>query len=781
MPFLPARFAGIILAFAPLFVHRSWRHAQALLIGAILCPGRRTVASVPRITGRGRERRFVNAHRVLNRAAWSPRAGGRILLRLLVDAFVPRGPIVLGLDDTIERRWGRRIRARGISRDPVRSSASHFVKTSGLRWMSLMLLADIPWAARVWALPFLTALVPSERACRDQGRQHKTLLDVGRQLALHARRWLPGRDLVLLGDSSFSALAFLDAVHRSGLTTITRLRLDAALYDPAPPRLPGTVGRPRKKGTRQPRLSERLADPDTVWERIRVPGWYGTGSRTIAIASATAVWHHGGLPVVPLRWVLIRDPLGIFEPQALLCTDLDQDPIQSVSWFVRRWQVEVTFPRGTCPSRHRDPAPVVGQGHRSYHALPARPVLDRHTAGRQASSPGTAQACQSSLVPQTAAHLLGRPGRRAPRPLARAAFCSLASAPRSHKIQTDPARGLGLRPLQRRLNGQSQAEAAQIDFAPVAFRAYAAEDVRVLIRRPGDGAFLPLVGGYAVSLLTKPPSFVRVTLARPAVTGDVLRIEGARLPSRTSDVTLAGVIRAASLEAELDRIAVTQQEHRRDLDDISEVAGRTLALLTQLHKLIERGDAISLPSTLDFLAALKASADGIAGAPRLSVDLPPDPIAAVAMTIPPSEDSRAWQVWTYARSAAPSTPFGNLVAAALGLSASDVNALAAYALVVQTETATVGIAPLDLMSAVADIAAGKPGTPRLSIVLPVDPIATVASAVDPLWDAPSRRIWQFARSTSIGSPFSNLVRDSLGLSTGDMLIISVYMSGAKRD
>jgi hypothetical protein len=149
MPDLPARFAGIILAFAPLFVHRSWCHARILLLGAILAPGRRTVASLLRIMGRAHERRFVNFHRVLNRAAWSPHAGARILLRHLIMAFAPRGPVVLGLDDTIERRWGKRITARGIYRDPVRSSASHFVKTSGLRWLGLMLLAPIPWAGRV--------------------------------------------------------------------------------------------------------------------------------------------------------------------------------------------------------------------------------------------------------------------------------------------------------------------------------------------------------------------------------------------------------------------------------------------------------------------------------------------------------------------------------------------------------------------------------------------------------------------------------------------------------
>src|ERR687886_777595 len=194
MPHLPARFAGVILAFAPLFVHRTWRHARVLLIGAILAPGRRTVASVLRITGRSRERRFVNYYRVLSRAAWDPRAGARILLGLLIGAFVPSGPVIMAIDDTIERRWGRRIRARGIYRDPVRSSDAHFVKTSGLRWMSLMLLAPVPWAGRVWALPFLTALVPSERACREQGRRHKTLLCTIRlRPACRARSVVPAR------------------------------------------------------------------------------------------------------------------------------------------------------------------------------------------------------------------------------------------------------------------------------------------------------------------------------------------------------------------------------------------------------------------------------------------------------------------------------------------------------------------------------------------------------------------------------------------------------------
>ena len=144
MPRLPSRFAAVILTFAPLFSQRSWRQAEVLLVGAILAPGTRTVGSLLRISGLARERHFVNYHRVLNRAAWSSRAASRVLLGLLIDAFAPTGPVVLGIDDTIERRRGKRIAAKGIYRDPVRSSHGHFVKATGLRWVSVMLLVPIP-------------------------------------------------------------------------------------------------------------------------------------------------------------------------------------------------------------------------------------------------------------------------------------------------------------------------------------------------------------------------------------------------------------------------------------------------------------------------------------------------------------------------------------------------------------------------------------------------------------------------------------------------------------
>ena len=146
----------------------------------MLAPGKRTVTSCLRSLGLSRERHFVNYHRVLNRARWSGLEASRILLRLLVTRFASAGPMVLGMDDTIERRRGKRIQAKGIYRDPVRRSHSPFVKASGLRWVSLMLLAPVPWAARPWALPFLTCLAPSERYAQKRRKRHKPVLDWSR-------------------------------------------------------------------------------------------------------------------------------------------------------------------------------------------------------------------------------------------------------------------------------------------------------------------------------------------------------------------------------------------------------------------------------------------------------------------------------------------------------------------------------------------------------------------------------------------------------------------------
>jgi len=288
---LPDEYNTLFIQLRPCFSKRVWKLAIVLLIGAILAPGKRTVTAVLRIMGLSTELHFQNYHRVLNRAVWSNLMLSLVLLRLLLNTFLPIGPVVIGIDETIERRRGEKIRAKGIYRDPVRSSKSHFVKASGLRWISMMLLVKVPWAKRIWGLPFLTVLAPSERYYEGCPRQHKKLTDWARQMGMQVRRWLPNRKLILVADSSYAALELLHSLLSlpKPVYMVTQLRLDAALYEPTYQPRPRPIGRPRKKGKRLPKLNQILINEQTVWETMRVDNWYGQGPTQVEITSSVSI------------------------------------------------------------------------------------------------------------------------------------------------------------------------------------------------------------------------------------------------------------------------------------------------------------------------------------------------------------------------------------------------------------------------------------------------------------------------------------------------------------
>lgn len=187
----------IISPFACLVTKPTWRKLRVVLMGAILSPNKRPVTAALRVRGLAHQNDFAKYHQVLNRAGWSAFKASQILRTLRLKSFDQGGPLVLGIGETLERRWGKKIKAKGSDRDAVRSGHSHFVKGSGLRGISLMGLSPVPWAKRVWALPVLTALAPSERYCQEQGIRHKKLTDWVRQLLVLLRRWLPERDIVV--------------------------------------------------------------------------------------------------------------------------------------------------------------------------------------------------------------------------------------------------------------------------------------------------------------------------------------------------------------------------------------------------------------------------------------------------------------------------------------------------------------------------------------------------------------------------------------------------------
>ena len=342
MPTFPREFQTVILPYARLFSRRVYTHVQLLLLGAILAPGKRTVTAVLRIVGLGRQPAWHKYHRVLSRVKWSARAASRLLLGQLVSTFLPAGPLVFGLDETLERRWGPRIAARGIYRDAVRSSGAHLVKCSGLRWLCVCLLTPLPWAARVWALPVLTVLAPSAGWATAQGRRHKKVTDWARQAVLQLARWLPGRRLICLGDSGYAVLDLLAAAP-AGVSWLTRLRLDAALYAPAPPRRVGQRGRPCVKGARLPGLAQLAADAATAWQPLLLPADARGQVRSVDVATGTAVWYSAGT-AVPIRWVLVRPAGEAAGPlTALLSTDLTMEAAAIVTTYAQRWALEVTF------------------------------------------------------------------------------------------------------------------------------------------------------------------------------------------------------------------------------------------------------------------------------------------------------------------------------------------------------------------------------------------------------------------------------------------------------
>jgi hypothetical protein len=344
MPPLPEAIIRILAPFAPLFSRRVWPHAQSLLLGAILTPGARTVTAALRVMGLAMEHRFTNYHRVLNRATWSALQASRMLLGLLVARLVPPGvPIVLGADDTVERRRGRQITAKGCYRDAVRSTKKHVIRCFGLKWVVMMLLVPVPWARRVWALPFLTVLCqPAEQG---QTRRHKTSMDWVRQMMPQVRRWLPGRPLVLVVDGGFAAVSLALACVKSQVAMVSRLRWDAALYHRPAPRPPGKRGPQPLKGKRQRRLQAWAERTDTPWETVEVD-WYGGRRKKLWVFSHTALWHTRGLPPVNIRFVLVGDPEGKLRMEAFFCTDLQATPVQILEWVVMRWSVEVTFEEG---------------------------------------------------------------------------------------------------------------------------------------------------------------------------------------------------------------------------------------------------------------------------------------------------------------------------------------------------------------------------------------------------------------------------------------------------
>lgn len=340
---LPETIILVLANFEPCFTQPTYHKAVLLLVGTILARGRRTVATALRLTGHMHDPSFSRFHHVLNRARWVPLALSHRLLLVLVATFVPPDACIeIVVDETLERRWGPMITKRSHYRDPLLSSKGRSVSTSGLRWVCFALVVHVPWTRRHWALPFLAVCVTPVQLDAQRHHRHRGVPEITQLMLRRIRSWLPERKLKVIGDGAYSSIELGLLAQDEHITLITPLRLDANLFAPAPPRQPGQKGAPRVKGEALPKLETLLAAPKTVWKRVALP-WYDGRLRELDYCSGTALWYHSGKRPLPLRWVLTRDPSGLYEPKAYRCTDLEQEPASIIEDYTKRWPLEVTI------------------------------------------------------------------------------------------------------------------------------------------------------------------------------------------------------------------------------------------------------------------------------------------------------------------------------------------------------------------------------------------------------------------------------------------------------
>jgi hypothetical protein len=341
--FLPSEIISVIAHFAPAFTRPSYRKVVVLLVGTILARGRRTVTAALRSAGLQQHKQWAKYHHLLNRASWSGLTVSRLLLQLVVRSLVASGATVdLVADETLERRWGRKISKRGHWRDSLASSKGLNVSTSGLRWLVLAVVVKLPWSRHYWALPCLSVLLTTPKVSDQLGKCHKTVAQVTGQLVQWVRRALPGQAIKLIGDGAYSVIELGLRCRASGVTLIAPLRLDARLFDWPPTRTRKGRGRPPIVGQRLPTLDQVARSANTRWQRSQL-AWYDGGRKVVDWTSGIALWYATGTAPLPIRWVLVRDPSGQLPTRAYFSTDLAQSAPTIVADFVKRWSLEVTF------------------------------------------------------------------------------------------------------------------------------------------------------------------------------------------------------------------------------------------------------------------------------------------------------------------------------------------------------------------------------------------------------------------------------------------------------
>ena len=373
----------VLSSFAPVFYHPTYQRFLVLTIATVLTTGRRTISNLLRTAGELAHGHPSSYHRVLSRRRWSSPELARILIRFILDHWVPEGPVSLAGDDTVDEHRGARVYGKGCHRDPVRSTHAYTAYRWGHKWVVLAILVPFPFAKRPWALPVLVALYRSpekapkakaeaqkarrrkakartkakakERARRraeaqrargaqaGPARRHKTPSELMRQLLAVLIHWFPDRQFVFAGDGGYGthALARFAQRHRRHLTVVSLFYANAALHDPPPMVVGKKNGRPRKKGDKRPTPAAVVAATEHR-EALDV-SWYGGGRREVEAVSGTGHWHKSGEGLVEVRWVYVHDRTGTHRDSYLFSTDPAMEVARVIETYTGRWSIETMF------------------------------------------------------------------------------------------------------------------------------------------------------------------------------------------------------------------------------------------------------------------------------------------------------------------------------------------------------------------------------------------------------------------------------------------------------
>jgi DDE superfamily endonuclease len=340
---LPEPVHTVFEPLAPALTRPTYHRLVLLALAAILTVGGRTIANLLRTLGGLAPGHSSSYHRALSHRRWSSRRLARRYLAAVLARFAPRGPVELAGDDTVTEHPGAQVYGKGCHRDPVRSTHSFTAYRWGHKWVVLALLVRFPFCRRRWALPLMVALYRPEEKGIDgvSQRAHKTPVDLLGQMLRILVRWFPDRTFVCSADGNYAAheLAEVAAANPRRLTFVSKFYETANLFEPPPPY--SGQGRPRVKGKELPKPAQVVHD--TPKRPVLTVAWYGGERRRVEVVTGSGWWYQGGRPLVPVRWVFVRDRTGTHRDEYFFTTDVTMSPQAVIETYTGRWNIETTF------------------------------------------------------------------------------------------------------------------------------------------------------------------------------------------------------------------------------------------------------------------------------------------------------------------------------------------------------------------------------------------------------------------------------------------------------